>query len=547
MPAIAVNQPFPIFTDADGQPLDDAYIYIGAANQNPVSNPITVYWDSALTIPASQPIRTSGGYPVRNGTPARFYANSDYSILVRDKNGAFVYTEPNETGSVSSELVTFLQSGTGAVQRTTQSKLRDVVSVKDFGAVGDGVTDDTVAIKAAINTGKSVYFPGGSFGSPAIYKISSTLNVGVQTIYSENTRNAIIKTSTSGINMVSLGSSSVMMNLQVDGGNVARCCVQVPATANRVSIVRVRASYAERGFELIDTQNSWIQETFAQYCDYNYVFDGTENCKVYHGIGNLDTAQRTVTPTTRNILCTQTSYGGNRSLDFYEGIYERGNNLNDHCVEVINSDVSFNNTELNTGGVATLKLTNSNAELYGTYFSMGANCLSVQADSASSCNVKGITVTGYGAGPSWFTASGPFSDKGLLTHTFEFSSQGWTGSSGGSVVYNSTAKRIDVTTTASAQGARYFYNAPTPRNPAPYSGLYYDIEVVISNISTGNPVYLNATLASSPFNRGLGNLNVGYNRIIVAADALDSGGFNIYANEAVAKTWGIKYFSAKLI
>ena len=62
MPAISVNQPFPIFTDADGQPLDDAYIYIGAANQNPVSNPITVYWDSALTIPASQPIRTSGGY-----------------------------------------------------------------------------------------------------------------------------------------------------------------------------------------------------------------------------------------------------------------------------------------------------------------------------------------------------------------------------------------------------------------------------------------------------------------------------------------------------
>jgi hypothetical protein len=37
------------------------------------------------------------------------------------------------------------QTGTGAVSRTVDSKLKDVVSVKDFGAVGDGVADDTTA------------------------------------------------------------------------------------------------------------------------------------------------------------------------------------------------------------------------------------------------------------------------------------------------------------------------------------------------------------------------------------------------------------------
>jgi len=65
----------------------------------------------------------------------------------------------------------FIQAGTGAQQRTVESKLQDVVSVKDFGAVGDGVTDDTAAIQAAIDAHYAVYFPAGN------YSLNGSLNL----------------------------------------------------------------------------------------------------------------------------------------------------------------------------------------------------------------------------------------------------------------------------------------------------------------------------------------------------------------------------------
>ena len=45
----------------------------------------------------------------------------------------------------------FIQAGTGAVQRTVESKLQDVVSVKDFGAIGDGQASNAATNTAAFN------------------------------------------------------------------------------------------------------------------------------------------------------------------------------------------------------------------------------------------------------------------------------------------------------------------------------------------------------------------------------------------------------------
>ena len=96
MSTIEVKPPYPAFAGADGQPLENGYIWIGTVNLSPQVNAIAVYWDAAQTIQASQPIRTLNGYPSRNGTPARFYVASDYSIQVLDSKGSVVYTSLND-------------------------------------------------------------------------------------------------------------------------------------------------------------------------------------------------------------------------------------------------------------------------------------------------------------------------------------------------------------------------------------------------------------------------------------------------------------------
>jgi hypothetical protein len=76
-----------------------------------------------------------------------------------------------QTISVSVSDINYVAPITNSVTRTVFSKLSDVVSVKDFGAVGDGSNDDTTAAQNALNSGRLVLFPSGT------YRLTSTLNV----------------------------------------------------------------------------------------------------------------------------------------------------------------------------------------------------------------------------------------------------------------------------------------------------------------------------------------------------------------------------------
>jgi len=169
MAALSIQVPYPVFYDRDGQPLENGNIYIGVANLDPITNPLQVYYDDALTITASQPLVTSGGYVYRNGTPTQLYVNAtDFSITVNDSKNLFVYNFPEATGIISytgAQTVEYDPPFTGALTSgyTVADKLSQTVSVKDFGAVGDGVTNDTAAFLAAMTAAPNVYVPEGTY------------------------------------------------------------------------------------------------------------------------------------------------------------------------------------------------------------------------------------------------------------------------------------------------------------------------------------------------------------------------------------------------
>ena len=125
----------------------------------PGTNNLSVFVDGVNQIDGA-----TYSYVETSSTVITFTSGLHVGALVK-----FTTAQTLSTGVTDASLVTYTPAGTGAVATTVQTKLRESVSVKDFGAVGNGVADDTASIQVAINNGTAFTFTSGT------YKITSDL------------------------------------------------------------------------------------------------------------------------------------------------------------------------------------------------------------------------------------------------------------------------------------------------------------------------------------------------------------------------------------
>ena len=156
----------------------------------------------------------------------------------------------------------FTQSGTGAIQRTVENKLKDTVSVKDFGAVGDGVTNDTAAIQAALNASNVVYVPNGTYLCGALTFNSQNVLKGESRSGSTLTYTGSTNFITGGVDLSRVGFENLTI---LESNNPSGYAIFFDSSTTRQPrIVNVAIAGFAKGIRIDDALNGWIEQVYIE-------------------------------------------------------------------------------------------------------------------------------------------------------------------------------------------------------------------------------------------------------------------------------------------
>ena len=175
-------------------------------------------------------------------------------------------TDTTNAANISSGILpvarqSYTQGGTGSVARTVTNKLQESVSVKDFGAVGDGVTNDTTAIQAAIT---AVNAAGGGvlLVPPGTYIVSALLMKINVRIVGQGQESCIFKSSHTGYGLKMISATNGSTSVQTSVENI--------------KFVNTNGSNTDGGY--VDVAGTFVNLFNCQFNGFKYgvIFDQTE-------------------------------------------------------------------------------------------------------------------------------------------------------------------------------------------------------------------------------------------------------------------------------
>jgi hypothetical protein len=406
--------------------------------------------------------------------------------------------------------------------------------VATYGAVGDGVADDTTAIQNTINAaaaaGKSAYLPGGN------YLITSRLNLGSTTLTGEGVtveggmQRSLLVAGTQGMTMLYCTAKSRVDNIGLQGDNLAN--IGIKAASVRVSLSNIEVYRCRKtSYLLASTQNSTFTNCYSTYSTTAFTLaNGARNNNFYNCTSNNSSQYYDATamgvPWSETKLIyyvidtsdpdygTTVTQNGNDRNNWFGGIHERcGLGIKFENRSGYTDSEAVNNQFYGVEFSCTRTLDTSASLRPGTLL-LDSCCFILEGQSTPfSTGTKGFA---HFQGECYFSGANDLNNRGISINsnyaslfvidtdsTFSVSSSG-----GASITPDETTKSVTINGGGASTGAMFqphqrgnVSNSATSAKVGRPAGFNAILTYTITQITGTNPVLVMISQDAAPWRR----------------------------------------------